>query len=136
MSSDKTHYVVYAGDGVVQIPGVGVFQQGTGAWVDAATAELVRRQGGFQVMDPQGRVEQPAAAPPAPAPAPPPEPPPAQAAAEPPKPEAPEAAPAPAEAATPPQKRPRRGRASAMISAVQVDEEKAATPADQPEPKK
>ncbi len=153
MSSDKTHYVVYAGDAVVHIPGVGVFQRGTAAWVDAAAADFARRQGEFQIYDAEGRVEQ--ATPPArPEPvAPAPAPPPVQhvlpahapeAIAELPKHAAPEPAPAeaappepaPAEAAPPQQKRPRRGRASAMISAVQVDEEPAPAPAGETEPKK
>jgi hypothetical protein len=151
MTNPKTHYVLYVGDGVVPIPGVGVFQRGTGAWVDARTAEIARSQGEFQVTDPQGGVQQASAPdrvepPPAPVEAAPPAlpapvevaelalPAPAEA-AELALPAHVEAAPAPVAEAAPPHKRPRRGRASAVMSAVVVEEEAVATPPET-EPKK
>ena len=101
MANDRAYIVTYVGDGVVNLPRVGIFQAGTRAWVDAEIAELARRHGHFMVTGPDGMTEKvvdemPPPAPPAPV----------------------AAAPAPAPAATP---RPRRGRQSVVMTAVDPD---------------
>jgi hypothetical protein len=43
------HRIVYRGEGVVRLDGVGSFMDGTTAYVDTATAQRARRIGGFIV---------------------------------------------------------------------------------------
>jgi hypothetical protein len=54
MGNDRAYIVTYVGDGVVNLPRVGIFQTGTRAWVDAEMAEMARRHGHFVVTGPDG----------------------------------------------------------------------------------
>jgi hypothetical protein len=57
-------HITYVGEGVVRIPGAGVFQSGTAAYVDESIANLARGIDDFKV---RGPIVQVADAPPAPA---------------------------------------------------------------------
>jgi hypothetical protein len=105
MANDRAYIVTYIGDGVVNLPSVGIFQAGTRAWVDAEIAELARRHGHFMVTGPDGMTEKVVDEMPPPAPVP----------VEPPPPVA--AAPVAAAAPTAPP-RPRKTRQSVVMTAV------------------
>src|SRR5262249_28785633 len=54
MGNDRAYIVTYLGDGVVSLPSVGMFQNGTRAWVDAETADRALRMGHCVVTGPDG----------------------------------------------------------------------------------
>lgn len=125
MANDRAYIVTYVGDGVVNLPRVGIFQAGTRAWVDAEMAELARRHGHFVVTGPDGLSAPVVDEMPPPPPAPNAAAPPAPIAAAPPAPIA-AASPAPIAAApaAPPAARPRKTRTSVVLTVVRPSDEK------------
>ncbi|HKA90595.1 MAG TPA: hypothetical protein VKE22_23200 [Haliangiales bacterium] len=125
MANDRAYIVTYVGDGVVNLPRVGIFQAGTRAWVDAEMAELARRHGHFVVTGPDGLSAPVVDEMPPPPPAPNAAAPPAPIAAAPPAPIA-AASPAPIAAApaAPPAARPRKTRTSVVLTVVPPSDEK------------